>query len=131
MPCKKLTAKLVRKNGMQWWVVACPWCDKNHWVKIGPYNVDPAKREIPDAAMPGIRRNCAGCGEYQTDRETIWFNRELTQKDAKMDKLKHHLICNGDTIASFVNDVDRDSCLAHFEDDFPDAEFTAEDDNEN
>ena len=44
MPCKRVTAKLKRKQGMFHWVIACPYCEKNHWVIAGPYIEDPSKR---------------------------------------------------------------------------------------
>ncbi|RKY08445.1 MAG: hypothetical protein DRP56_04120 [Planctomycetota bacterium] len=41
MPLRTLTGNLKRKNGMQWWVVYCPYCKQNHWMEAGPYTENP------------------------------------------------------------------------------------------
>jgi len=53
MSLRLLKAVLKRKKGMHYWVVACPYCNKNHWLTAGTYCEDPtSKKYYPYRKLP-------------------------------------------------------------------------------
>lgn len=61
MPCRTLKAQYVRKGGVQFWVVNCPYCLGRHWLGAGPYTQNPL------AALKVLKLPCGSSVELASD----------------------------------------------------------------